>query len=273
MTTEKAKRITRVKLYDRFSFHTEVFSLIERVPTEKWENLKGNAIRYLQAGKYSLEGEETLKNDGFELWKATNKSYKKEFEVLYRTAKIPEYVVLEGQAKDARFSWIATALEKLGHPIWCIAADLDASEEVQSVPVPTLRITSEAVDRALSDAESLIRANGATSGLDRVHTAFHGYLRAVCTEANINFAADSGITHLFQLLRASHPKLQLADTQAAKRMDQIHRGMARIVDALNPIRNQSSLAHPNDPLLDEPEAMLAINCVRTLLHYLNSRLR
>jgi hypothetical protein len=273
MATEKAKRITRVKLYDRFSFHTEVFSLIERVPAEEWENLKGNAIRYLQAGKYSSDAEDTLRNGGFELWRASNKSYKQEFEILYRTAKIPEYVVLEGQFKDARFSWIATTLEKLGHPIWYIAADLDASEEVQSVSVPTLKITSEAVDRALSDAESLIRANGATSGLDRVHTAFHGYLRAVCEEANINFAADSGITHLFQLIRAGHPKLRLSDPEAAKRMDQIHRGMARVVDALNPLRNQSSMAHPNDPLLDEPEAMLAINCVRTLLHYLNGKLR
>ncbi|HVS87999.1 MAG TPA: abortive infection family protein [Candidatus Acidoferrum sp.] len=265
--------VTRIKIYDRFSFNTEVFNLVERALAGEWESLKGSAIRYLQAGKYSPDAEDTLRNGGFELWKAKNKSYKQEFEVLYKTAKIPEYVMLEGLFKDARFTWIAAALEKLGHPIWYIAADLDASEEVQSVPVPTLKITSEAVDRALSDAESLIRANGATSGLDRVHTAFHGYLRAVCEEANINFAADSEITHLFQLIRASHPKLRLADPEAAKRMDQIHRGMARIVDALNPLRNQSSMAHPNDPLLDEPEAMLAINCVRTLLHYLNSRLR
>jgi hypothetical protein len=31
------------------------------------------------------------------------------------------------------------------------------------------------------------------------------------------------------------------------------------VDALNPVRNDKALAHPN-PLLDEPEVMLAIKC-------------
>jgi len=270
--------VTRINLYKRFAFYTDIFSLTDRVPAKQWESLKGNAIRYLQAGKYSSAAEDTLRDGGFELWRATTKQYKHDFELLYRTAKIPEYVIFEGQYRDAtafgdaRFQWLASALEKLGHPIWYIAVDLDASEAVRSVTVPTLKITSEAIDRALSDAETLLRANGATSGLDRVHTAFHGYLRAVCDEAHINFASDSGITHLFQLIRESHPKLRLADPEAGKRMDHIHRGMARIVDALNPLRNQSSMAHPNDVLLDEPEAMLAINCIRTLLHYLNSRL-
>lgn len=44
-----------------------------------------------------------------------------------------------------------------------------------------------------------------------------------------------------------------------------------IVDALNPLRNRASLAHPNESLLAEPEAMLVINSVRTLLHYIDSR--
>jgi len=45
-----------------------------------------------------------------------------------------------------------------------------------------------------------------------------------------------------------------------------------VVDALNPIRNRMSGAHPNEVLLDEPEAMLVINAIRTLLHYLNARI-
>lgn len=39
------------------------------------------------------------------------------------------------------------------------------------------------------------------------------------------------------------------------------------------MRNQASEAHANDRLLEEPEAMLVINVVRTLLHYFNARLR
>src|SRR6266513_1121338 len=48
------------------------------------------------------------------------------------------------------------------------------------VDQPTLRITSDVVERALNDAQELLRANGATSGVDRIHTALHGYLRQVC---------------------------------------------------------------------------------------------
>jgi hypothetical protein len=45
-----------------------------------------------------------------------------------------------------------------------------------------------------------------------------------------------------------------------------------IVDALDLIRNRKTLAHPN-PLLDEPEAKLAVNLMRTMLQYLDRRLR
>lgn len=55
--------------------------------------------------------------------------------------------------------------------------------------------------------------------------------------------------------------------------DRILKVMATLVNDLNPIRNSYSVAHPNDNLLEEAEAMLVINSVRTLLHYLNSKLR
>jgi hypothetical protein len=45
-----------------------------------------------------------------------------------------------------------------------------------------------------------------------------------------------------------------------------------ILDALNPARNRGSLAHPNDVLLDESEAVLFINAARTTLQYLDAKL-
>jgi hypothetical protein len=36
-------------------------------------------------------------------------------------------------------------------------------------------------------------------------------------------------------------------------------------------RNKATLAHPNDAVLEEDDAMLVINGVRTLLHYLNAK--
>src|SRR5262249_45556945 len=105
----------------------------------------------------------------------------------------------------------------------------------------------------------------------RVHTAFHGYLEQICADAGIVVPDDSPITTLFSQIRQKHQKLQITDPQAQQMTVQILRGAAQIVEALNPVRNTKSLAHPNS-LLDEPEAMLAINAIRTMLHYLDSKL-
>jgi hypothetical protein len=49
--------------------------------------------------------------------------------------------------------------------------------------------------------------------------------------------------------------------------------MANILDAVNPVRNSTSVAHPNEQLVGEPEAVLVINKVRTMLSYFESKRR
>jgi hypothetical protein len=76
---------------------------------------------------------------------------------------------------------------------------------------------------------------------------------------------------LLKLIRQHHPRL----TSPATRADDINKilnSFAAVLDALNPIRNQASVAHPNTDLLDEPEAMLVVNAARTILNYLEARL-
>lgn len=108
--------------------------------------------------------------------------------------------------------------------------------------------------------------------VDRIHTAFHGYLRALADEAAIVYSAGDGITDLFRLLRKGHPALQAtAPQQSDHRQDP--QGAGQRVDALNPLRNHASVAHANSALLPEAEAMLVINSVRTLLRYLNAKSR
>lgn len=60
---------------------------------------------------------------------------------------------------------------------------LQSGGAVQAV---TPSMTSEVVRRALADAEHLITTSGATSAVDRVHTALHGYLLNVCSQAQID---------------------------------------------------------------------------------------
>ncbi|HEU0143548.1 MAG TPA: abortive infection family protein, partial [Nitrososphaera sp.] len=122
----------------------------------------------------------------------------------------------------------------------------------------------------IKDAETLIERSGATSGVDRVHTALHGYLKAVCDGQGIAYGADAGITELFKLLKQNHPKLQNLGTRSAE-ITQVLRSLSAILDALNPVRNRASVAHPNIALLEEDEAMLVINVARTILHYLDAK--
>lgn len=143
-----------------------------------------------------------------------------------------------------------------------------------SLPIesPDLVTSSEVVERAIHDARTLIENSGATSGVDRIHTALHGYLKAICIKGSIAYATDASLTDLFKLLRRNHPALQV-NTPRQGDIDKILRTISNILDALNPIRNHASVAHANEELLHEDEAMFVINCANTILYYLNAKFR
>ncbi len=142
-----------------------------------------------------------------------------------------------------------------------------------SLPIanPSPRITSQVVQRAISDAETLLKTTGASSAVDRVHTALHGYLMAVCDTEAITYQDDASLTVVFKALRTAHPLFQPHGARAGD-ITQVLRALASILDALNPVRNKASVAHPNQELLDKPEATLVINAARTILHYLDEKL-
>lgn len=135
----------------------------------------------------------------------------------------------------------------------------------------TPRITSEIVTRALADAEALIASTGATSAVDRVHTAMHGYLIAVCGAAAVTPPSDASMTALFKLLRREHPKLSDLGPRSEE-ITKVLNACASILDAMNPVRNRASVAHPNQQLLADDEARLVISVSRTLLNYLDAKL-
>ena len=139
------------------------------------------------------------------------------------------------------------------------------------IPTPSLPSQAEAVRLALEDAENLIASSGVTSAVDRVHTALHGYLKAVCGEAGITVADDATLVALFKAARQGHPALQPSGP-TARDITKILRSLSAVLDALGPVRNKASLAHPQPSLLDKPEAMLVVHTARTVMHYIEARL-
>lgn len=156
-------------------------------------------------------------------------------------------------------------LETIGH--WKRRLlDIDAH-----VPIGTID-AGEVVRRALSDADVLLAsANGAVSAVDRVHTALHGYLKELCRQAGIDYPEDPTLTKLFRLLREGHPAFEATGPRHDD-IERVFHAHATVLDALNPLRNRASVAHANELLLDEPEARLVVNTVRTVFGYLTARL-
>lgn len=135
-----------------------------------------------------------------------------------------------------------------------------------SVPV----FTSVVVQRALDDAETLMANTGPTSAIDRVHTALHGHLGYLCEQAGIDYERDATMVSLLKRPLADHPQLQDLGPRAGE-MKIVLKGSGSILDALNPVRNKASLAHPNEMLLGEVEARLVINVARSLLLYIDGK--
>jgi hypothetical protein len=240
-------------------------------PEERWQVVRAAALRQLRDEDNAL-GLEYLSTLPFRLYRASN-GFGDEFSVLQCSLPFERYVELRRTtaAPDAKsaFSDIASAFSDFTY-VRFIAVDLDQSDTAAPVPDPVVEGASETVRRALADASHLVAARGAVSAVDRVHTAFHGYLREVCAQAALPVPADASVTSVFKLLRDAHPNFAF-DGPRAQDIEKIGRSLAAVIDALNPIRNRASLAHPNDSLLEEAEAMLALNSIRTVFNYVLAR--
>lgn len=143
-------------------------------------------------------------------------------------------------------------------------------ESASLVATLSPKASSDVVNRAISDAETLLQTNGATSSIDRMHTALHGHLENLCNSTGINHPTDASITSLYKLLRTQHPKMKNLGPHS-EQIDQILKSFAAAIDSLNTLRNRASVAHPNPSLLPTEEARLYINTTRTLMVYLDSK--
>ena len=158
---------------------------------------------------------------------------------------------------------------RMGKHIEEMIRKLENSEGVQA---ETLIVTYDVVERAIQDTKILIKKNGATSAVDRIHTALHGYLKNVCKQSGIAVNEEDTLTQIFKKLKNNHPALQNVGARQGE-IDQIINAFSNILDKLNPLRNKASLSHPNDDLLEEDEAMFVVNAAQTILNYLNRKFK
>ena len=153
--------------------------------------------------------------------------------------------------------------------LMAVTARLESDGQVNT---PVILQTSETVYEALKDAEILLNSRGPKSAVDRAHTALHGYLKKLCQDRGEALPDDPSLTQIFKILRENFTEFSavIPHDNEAKR---VFGSMASALDSLNTIRNRGTLAHPNELLLDAPEAMLYINLSRAVLAYIQSKTR
>lgn len=152
---------------------------------------------------------------------------------------------------------------------------IQEDEEIETrLPTPEPEITSETVKRAVNDAMTLISSgSGFVSAVDRAHTALHGYLTEHCNRLGVpiaNIGPRDSTAVLFKRLRNAHPAF--VGVPHSEDIAAVAQSLATALDRTDKLRNNASIAHPNELLLEEPEARLAVNAVWTILHYLDARL-
>lgn len=128
---------------------------------------------------------------------------------------------------------------------------------------------TETIKKSIEDAEHFVQLGKYSSAIDRVHTIFHGYLRLKLDEQDINYEESDTIMQLYSKL---HNSLEEIDSGKINGLIKSSiRSASSVVDTLNTIRNKHSLSHPNDEVIGEQEAKLAIHLSKQIFEYIEGR--
>lgn len=123
------------------------------------------------------------------------------------------------------------------------------------------------VQKAVEDAELFIREGKYDSAVDRVHTAFHGYLRQLLTEHGEAFGPEDGLPALYSKLHCYY-SIAIIPTDVGDRVKTILRSAGGMINAINELRNNNTIAHPNGRLIQAREAQLVIRLVNAVVDYI-----
>ncbi|EDT5638219.1 abortive infection family protein [Salmonella enterica subsp. enterica serovar Mississippi] len=141
----------------------------------------------------------------------------------------------------------------------------------RNVSATPVKHVNENIYQVLEDAEVLLQKNGPQRAYDRVHTALHASLRQMCVNHGITTdSTNNNVPGLLSLITA-HLKA-LPDDGRNEDVFKMLKSAAAILHGINNLRNNSSMAHPTEKLLNEADARFAINLVRSIMTYIDELL-
>jgi len=125
---------------------------------------------------------------------------------------------------------------------------------------------TDAISKAIEDAESFMRDGKYDSAFDRVHTAFHGYLRKKLDDLGESYEESDTLNQLYNKLH-TYVSAHIATDQSGLIKTTL-RSASGVINSIKELRNRHSLAHPNDSIITVREAELCIRLVKELSDYI-----
>ena len=125
---------------------------------------------------------------------------------------------------------------------------------------------TDAVAKAIEDAELFMRDGKFDSAFDRVHTAFHGYLRKKLDDLGESYEESDTLNQLYNKLH-TYVSSNIAIDQSGIIKTAL-RSASGIISSINDLLNRHSLAHPNGSIITSREAKLCIKLVKDLTDYI-----
>ena len=125
---------------------------------------------------------------------------------------------------------------------------------------------TDVVTKAIEDAELFMRDGKFDSAFDRVHTAFHGYLRKKLDDLGESYEESDTLNQLYNKLHTYVSSNIAADQSSI--IKTALRSASGIISSINDLRNRHSLAHPNGSIINSREAKLCIKLVKDLTDYI-----
>lgn len=122
------------------------------------------------------------------------------------------------------------------------------------------------IAKAIADAEQFMNDGNYSSALDRIHTAFHGYLRNKLDALHVEYEESDTLHQLYNKLHSQIAE-DMSDDIASLIRTTI-RSASGVVSSLNDLRNRHSISHPNPDLISDREAKLCIAIVKSLSDYI-----
>ena len=141
-------------------------------------------------------------------------------------------------------------------------------EHYEVIDFSSISLT-EVISKAIADAELLMEQGKYDSAFDRIHTAFHGYLRKVLDNKQVGYEESDTLSQLYTKLH-TEVSANIGSTEIAELVKKSLRSASGVIAAINEMRNRHSLSHPNDDLLQKREAEFAIKLVKDMSDYINS---